>query len=393
MILVQAYTNKNLGDDLFLHILFTRYPDVPFMLMAGKEYRTFLTHYPNVCLIRPPRLDLLKRTLARLLSPWHKDLRLELQKQTWNRFLQEARKECNAYLYIGGSIFMQYADTLSIHDYVNRCLPLSFKHLFVVGANFGPYHRQEYVEYYRRKVFPRYTDICFRDRFSKALFSRLENVRRHPDVVFQYRSDRATAQTIPKSVGISVMDFSRHPDLRQQNETYRRKLAEGITRLHQAGHSVCLFSFCKNEGDEQAMNDIVNRLPRDVKVQTCRYDSSVSDFLATYARMETMLTLRFHSLVLSLLYGQKICPLVYSNKTTNLLDDLHYRHKSYPVQEASTWDVADMAARAGRIEYPLEMYALHAERQFDALDKYCHHHKPLPSQVHLCQIPSNGPCL
>ena len=48
-ILVNAYTAKNLGDDLFLDILFKRYTNVNFTLVTyHRDYEKIFSNYPNV---------------------------------------------------------------------------------------------------------------------------------------------------------------------------------------------------------------------------------------------------------------------------------------------------------------------------------------------------------
>lgn len=77
-------------------------------------------------------------------------------------------KRCDAIVYIGGSIFIEYDNWKQIltwwdYEALNR-------KFYILGANFGPYKTEEY----RNKlasIFNNVQDICFRDKYSYNLFS------------------------------------------------------------------------------------------------------------------------------------------------------------------------------------------------------------------------------
>lgn len=47
-ILVTAYTAMNFGDDLFLKMLFERYPHQRFLTFTASGYESFFSKFPNV---------------------------------------------------------------------------------------------------------------------------------------------------------------------------------------------------------------------------------------------------------------------------------------------------------------------------------------------------------
>ena len=85
--------------------------------------------------------------------------------------------------------------------------------------------------------------------------------------------------------------------------------------------------------------------------------------------MDTMVTLRFHSLVLSLIMGQKICPLIYSNKVTNLLSDIRYEGFSARLSELDRVDLVKEIKEAKKTDIPLEEYAVKARDQFAGFER------------------------
>ncbi len=47
-VMIYAYCNFNLGDDLFIKILCERYPEVHFLLYAPIEYKYYFKWLPNI---------------------------------------------------------------------------------------------------------------------------------------------------------------------------------------------------------------------------------------------------------------------------------------------------------------------------------------------------------
>lgn len=127
---------------------------------------------------------------------------------------------------------------------------------------------------------------------------------------------------------------------------------------------ITLFSFCKSEGDEDAAKAIIKELPQDVDVNCVNYDGNLKGFLRKYREMETVVTLRFHSLVLSLVMGQKICPLIYSNKISNLLSDIKYEDFSATLSEIADVDIASEIKAAKKADDSLPELSQKAGAQF-----------------------------
>lgn len=368
-VFVVVYARKNVGDDLFLHILFSRYPNIRFGLMAPEYYRDFVASYGNVDLVPAPKLNPLCRVIHKLESLTHVSLfspRIILHNRQ-KYFENRLAEGYDGFIHIGGSLFIQQAPGIGTYDLTNAIIPRHFSNSFIIGCNWGPCLDDAYLKYYTSKVFPLYKGICFRDLASYQLFSNLDNVHYAPDAVFQYTPE--ATETRPKHIGISVMDFSKRKDLRTAWPGYVTKISDTITGLHEEGYKITLFSFCKFEGDEDAAKEIMKRLPRSVDIDCVCYHGNIKDFLQRYGEMETMVTLRFHSLVLSLIMGQKICPLIYSNKVSNLLSDIHYEGFSASVSELGNIDLTKEIKTSGRIDIPLSEYSREARNQFAAFEK------------------------
>jgi colanic acid/amylovoran biosynthesis protein len=296
-IIVRAYVNENLGDDLFLKILFERYSDVDFFLLdvTEKNCKAF-RDYSNVHYIRFQ--DFFKRN-----------------------------KEFDGYIDIGGSIFIQEGKGLGGFKkrlLISLLLKYRKKKTFILGANFGPYNTNYFQKVYKYYFKFLVEDICFRDKNSYNLFSDLENVRYAPDIVFQLGEKVDKNKKVKNSLGISIMDIRRIPKLSRYYNEYMNKMISLVSNATKKGFHVHLISFCRNQGDTKAINNIISALDIGIqkKIEILEYKGNIKSFLKVYSTLENVVTLRFHSFILSLIYNQNIYPLIYSKKTMNVIEDL-----------------------------------------------------------------------
>jgi colanic acid/amylovoran biosynthesis protein len=152
-VFVMAYLRKNFGDDLFVKMLLEKYKNIDFYIKSDKdEFVDILDKYDNLHVL------------------YGKDTDEELYNSDVNEY--------DAYIYIGGSIFMEGGSSYNLsekfYDFVKRCKENN-KPFCYISCNYGPYQTQEYFEL-SQKDFKECTDICFRDRYSYNLFSDIESV-------------------------------------------------------------------------------------------------------------------------------------------------------------------------------------------------------------------------
>ena len=104
----------------------------------------------------------------------------------------------------------------SMHRLFSEVFPK--KPRFILGSNFGPYQNIAFLEYYNN-LLQTYTDVCFRDAYSKSLFPKLQNIRYAKDVVFA--GNFPVVNKKAKTVGFSVMDFSTRLNLMKISDDYK----------------------------------------------------------------------------------------------------------------------------------------------------------------------------
>lgn len=296
-IFIMAYARKNLGDDLFIKMLLDKYPMHNFY-MKTKEYEWLneLDKYNN--------------------------LHVSIGDDTDEELYKSDVNEYDAYIYVGGSIFMEggkvYNLTEKFYDFIKRCKQNN-KPFCYISSNYGPYQTQEYFEL-SRKNFEVCTDICFRDKYSYNLFKDKNPVRYAPDFAFSYNIKND--EKIEDSVGISIIDLSIRNNLKENQEKYVNLLINNIKKYLEIGKKVYLYSFCKYEGDERTIDSILNEFSNNSNVVAVRFNGNIDEFLNLYSKMEYMICARFHAMILSTIARQKMYIMSYSKKIDNVVEDL-----------------------------------------------------------------------
>lgn len=309
--LVYAYYARNIGDDLFLKVLFDRYPDTSWdLLTANRNYKDIFKNYHNVNIIYSYR-----EVVAG-------DRKFNLFFKL-NEFLFNFKKY-DGFIIIGGSLFIQspaWQMKLEEREYLLKVFKRAGKKAYLLGANFGPFKDDNYVGYYRN-LFATFDDVCFRDTYSYELFKNLPNVRLAPDVVFNLKVDDQAKKE--KTIGFSLIDLEKRDGLKEHNHVYQEKVIQLIDYYGEKGYDIKMFSFCENEGDLQVIQKVkenTNQRYRN-RIAILNYQGNLLPFLEAFQSCETIVGTRFHSIVLAILFNQKFFPLVYSDKTFNLLHDL-----------------------------------------------------------------------
>ncbi|MCD1116481.1 polysaccharide pyruvyl transferase family protein [Chryseobacterium turcicum] len=328
IVLVRAYTHCNLGDDLFLKVLVDRYPNVKFRIIVNDLdlYAKMFDQYQNVTIIQNLTFSLLERIYFKSISFISKKKRKEIIKKYYKKYYTNEYDQSDLYLYIGGSLFMEniYGDNLA--DELDKLITSVFfdKPKFIIGANFGPFYSSGYKDFYKN-IFFKYQDVCFREAYSLDVFKELPNTRMCPDVVFQLQLPSVIDKE-SNSIGFSLIDISQRKQLMMFTEEYKRFIIQTIKESLENDKKVYMFSFCKQEGDENVIDNILCLLPINLreKVNIVLYKGNIDDFLLKYSKVETMFCTRFHSMIISSLLNQNIFPIMYSDKMKNVLQDLNY---------------------------------------------------------------------
>lgn len=357
-IYVDTYLSKNLGDDLFLDILVKRYPDIRFTVnYYGDKYDAFFHKYDN---LTKSKYSFFYRVLNRVkLYDYINDA---------NRI----SKEYDAYIFLGGSIFREeepywkslFNQRMNIVELFNE----KNKPVFVLGANFGPFHTTEFRKKYL-SFFERCTDVCFRDSYSKNCFSGLTSIRVESDIIFQYRMKNKFHKE--KIIGFSVIDPEHKAGLKDYREEYVNSIVDSINHYIKHEYKCILFSFCENEGDKRICFDIYKKVNLKKYISIFCYTGDISSFIDRIQECEVIISSRFHANILGLLAGSKIIPYIYSDKTRNVLNDIGFEKNIYTIKKSEDFLQAVKENKKIYISFnKLNMLRESSERQFSKLDDF-----------------------
>lgn len=294
-ILITAYTVNNLGDDMFITLLCKHYKHMYFLLQCPFEFSEPFFEIENLTVVSKLSEDIVS----------HIDFQI----------------------FIGGSLFMEPQNKLEI-EYKFRsvisCRISSSIPFFVIGANFGPYTEISHVNLYR-DWFRQLDGISFRDRYSFNLFQELPNVMWAPDLIFSYSfpyvsnpCKNITIVPIYNTGRIGLPCFS--------NEKYFSFLTRIALEYLKMGYTITLASFCEFQMDNVACEEIYHAIPSEwkEKVFFLKYKNNINSFLKKFVNTEYVIGTRFHSIIIALKEKIPVFPIVYNQKTSNIINDYDY---------------------------------------------------------------------
>jgi colanic acid/amylovoran biosynthesis protein len=358
--LVSAYYAKNLGDDLFLKVLFDRYPNVQWdLLTANRSYNEIFKNYKNVRILYSYR-------------------GISIGKRTFNLFykLNELFMDFNKYvglINIGGSIFMQspsWRFKKDEREYLLKKFKEKNKKAFVLGANFGPFIERSFLDEYM-SLFPEYDDICFREQKSYEIFKDLDNVRVAPDIIFSMKKNKKSRAN-SKRIGISLINLKNREGLKEYQEDYMNKMVQIIEHQLLLGNKVDLFSFCENEGDLEIINQVKEKINGNYHeaINVVNYLGNIDEFLEKFSSCDMIIGTRFHSIILALLNNQPVFPIIYSDKTRNVLNDLGLYDAGCNIKDIHNMDTDRYLSMAQNNRIKEKTVIIKAENHFNHLDSY-----------------------
>lgn len=352
---VHAYTQLNVGDDLFIKVLCDRYPDTLFILSAPKQYKKSFKDIGNLRI--NPNDSLFSRGmnyLGRKLNLYH--------------FTQLRTRHYDATILIGGSLFIQDRHWRKKFNHM-KDLKMRGKPFFLLGANFGPFHdRTFYLKH--KSLFKRYTDICFRDQYSYDLFKDLPHVRMASDMIFQLPVSKVKHDE--KSIAISIIKPSIRKDLIAKDAIYYQKIREIIIYFIENGYTVTLMAFCEFEGDQEAVDTVMESLPTNYLAQSKKYyyQGDLVETLNMISRASFVVATRFHAMILGWLYGKPVFPIAYSPKMKHVMNDIGFKGTYADFDKLDNLKAADVFSSMNTNYIDVTAQIKSSHQHFNKLDTY-----------------------
>lgn len=355
-VMIHAYTQFNLGDDLFIKILCERYPETAFVIFAPRQYKRRLKHISNLHVFTNNSL------ITRGISYVCRKLSLH------SNFLKLLTKKCDAIIWIGGSIFIQDGCWQKDLKY-RKALVSQDKPSFLLGANFGPYDDQQFYLGHK-SLFKRYTDICFRDQYSYSLFNDLSHVRVASDIIFQL--DQPAVKHIEDSVVISIIKPSIRKHLANKDAIYYQKIKEISMIFIDHGYTVTLVSFCEFESDHDAIEIIEKLIPTSYlsKLTKHYYKGNIDETLYIIAKSSFVIATRFHAMILGWIYGKPVFPIVYSEKMKHVMNDIEFTGSYSDFDQLDKLEATQVFSSMKTNTIDINAQIKDAAKHFDILDTY-----------------------
>ena len=268
---------------------------------------------------------------------------------------------------IGGSMFQELSGDIRDLKRIDA-LPISNKSLYILGVNFGPYKTNMYLEKCKNYL-SKASDVCFRDNESYSLFKELNNTRVATDIVFGIEKIFPKSKNENNTCIISVMDFSERDNLKPYANDYEKFLIHNIEKQLSKRRKVVLTSFCKYEGDENAINrimDICNK--KQYKGISAHYYNGINwrETLEIISESSCIIASRFHGMILGLTYGIPRLPIIYNEKCKKILNDIECSEFGVDLENLKEFDKKEFEFIP---QQDLTMLKQKAELQFFELDK------------------------
>lgn len=374
-IVLEYYSCYNLGDDLFVSAFSQHFSRCRIRLLVNP--RCIPKNLPANVTIHPYSYpDLLLRKLMDVCDVRRKTGMLHRLAQLRTCCMNRIKARCDAYVKIGGSIFMQHApdceeipfSTEETPDFTFRDDTGGKGNSFIIGANLGPVYSESYWAEMEAE-FQKYRHICLRDYASYSAMRHMPNVQYAPDVLFLTPMPQ-TAST-GENVVISVIDVGKHTQNPQIIDAYYTLLEQAISHFIGAGIPVTLASFCQWQGDEWAVQELMARFPGEPRLSACRYRGDPRPVLDALAGASYIIGSRFHSVILGMSFGKPVFPIVYSCKTRHYLSDLRFAGRYAELGDLPSTTLEDMLYNyRHRITADCSLHHRYAVNQFRGVENY-----------------------
>ena len=156
----------------------------------------------------------------------------------------------------------------------------------------------------------------------------------------------------PNQIFVSVINCAGRDEshnLIAHDGRYVANMAGLLQRLLDEGKKIVLASFCKEEGDEEGIRKILAAMgcEEDPRVRVLCYDGTNADELTSaIAASGGVIGTRFHATILAMAAGRPVLPIVYSDKTKYVLEDLGFTGTVYDLRDDATWTATEMTTMA-----------------------------------------------
>ncbi len=360
-IFLHCVYENNLGDDLFVYTIVNRYPYNKFMVINNNSYKKISQNNNLKVLNINHYIFRIFQIISNMLS----------KRNIIDSYLIT---RSDIIVTIGGSIFIdrknQKENKKNLKWYRIK------KKSYVIGANIGPIYNNSYIKQIKNIALPYITDMCVRDKKSYEYLRQYKKVRYAPDILFSLdlKQFDLIDKHQEKKVIISVIDINKKKNqIKNPNlDKYENLIIELIKYFYQKGYNIELMSFCKKEGDNDAIASIVKKInDNKIKRQIRQYNylGDVKLAIRELSSATVIVGTRFHANILGLLMEKTVIPIIYNDKTRELLSDIDFKGKYIDIENIDNFSIEKLTEKDLNYKINIDKYRKEAEKHFEKLDK------------------------
>ena len=356
-VFLNCVAENNLGDDIFIKMICDRYDEEFFLINKN----SFKLNY-KIKNLKVINVNNFVYKLFRKIGAF-------FSRRNIIESIILKNKDC--LVTIGGSMFMEGKNFKK--NYKTRQF-LIYKKInkpyYIIGANIGPIYTREYVKLLMQEALKNATDVCLRDRNSFELVSSLKNIRCASDIVFSYDISRYNNLKSDNKIIISVIDMNKKSEqiVNPNLEKYEKVICDLIDYFILKNFQVELMSFCKEEGDEEAIERILKKTKHQEKISKYLYNGNIEEAISELASSKIIIGTRFHANILGLMLNKTIIPIIYNDKTRNLLRDLTFEGRYIDIDEIEKFNIDYLYNKYLNYKLDVTFQRKDAERHFEKLD-------------------------
>ena len=350
---------KNLGDDLLIKILCDRYKKTDFYLINHRNGSK-----KSIC--KNLHLINIKEKIYKIINNSFAKIKLI------NPIERSLIKFSDNVIILGGSLFMERKNFKNDKKIFNSYWYKKIKKdYYIIGSNIGPVFTSEYIDKIKKDIFLNAKDICLRDKKSYKYIKDQKNARLGADIVFSLNTETLVKNKEQKKVIISVIDINKkakqivNPNL----EKYENTIHNLIEYFVKKEYKIELISFCKFEGDEEAIERIICNNRWKNKIKKYYYDGNINDALNELSTAEIIIGTRFHANVIGMILNKKIIPIIYNDKTRELLHDIDFKGVQIDIDKIDEFDIKELTEKKLNYKIDINSYKKESEKHFEKIDK------------------------
>lgn len=304
-----AYQNNNFGDDLMIRHLCESFPEHQFEISSKGEY-----YYKNFTDIK----------------------NLSISPYTFKQLSKVKPCPYDMVIKIGGSMFiLMRRGSIKVRIFESGYLRKIRKNgckFVTIGCNLGPFCNF-FAKWVAIDELKQNSLITVRDKASFDFlnkYTKSVNRKFYPDILL-------SLDIKPQDIERSGMCVSVYGDKRMDLDAYCKKTAEAVCLYcDKTGECVKLLCFEDDKYSDIASANKIKELCGERNVSVIIHEKDGSEIIKTIAESRFIIASRFHSMIISMLCATPIVPVIYSDKSENMLSDMGYTGARFYLDKIET---------------------------------------------------------